>query len=344
MFHWYSTTKHTLNDFPSGGKLTVERQEKPLRMITINNIRYRNDYISFIRQVMETHFRKYCCTDETITLSCSITDSTSHSIDIQQYYLYRLEYYITDISFEMLMHILRIIYNDTHGIQSISDKLYNSLERIRCVYWTGSRDYPNNKHSTVRYNPWTYSVTNLFHTPLINMLPYSKELKSLFLHTGYAYKIDAYDNKLNDMLCFPDTYCEPGYIHHSSYYINRIPISISAVNTLTAKIDSCKRKLSWLTDTSNRDFDKNRKIDMYKNCIEHYTEVIHNLHRMDRMLSKYYKEYRSNKHVSTEHTEIATQMEPVRRFSITTAETVSIEPVIQTEPEKITINRFRWMI
>ena len=111
MFHWYSTTKHTINDFPSGGKLMVERQEKPLRMITINNIRYRSDYISSIRQFMETHFRKHC-TDETIVLSCSITDSTSHRIDIQQYYLYRLEYHITDISIEVLIHILRIIYND----------------------------------------------------------------------------------------------------------------------------------------------------------------------------------------------------------------------------------------
>ena len=343
MFHWYSTTKHTINDFPSGGKLTVERQENPLRIITINNIRYRNDYISFIRQVMETHFRKYC-TDETIIVSCSITDGTSHSIDIQQYYLYRLEYYITDISFEMLIYVLRIIHNDMRRIQSLSGMLYDRLESIRCVYWTGSRDYPNNKHSTERYNPWTYSVTNLFYAPLLDILPYSTELKSLFLWMGEAYKIDIYNNELHNMLCFTDEYCTPGYIHHFSYHIRCIPISISAINTLTAKIDSCKRKLSWLTDTSNHDFDRDSKISTYKHRIEHYTEVIQNLRRVDQMLIKYYKDYRSNKPASTEYTETATQMEPVRRFSITTAETVSIEPVIRTEPEKTTINRFRWMI
>ncbi len=342
MFHWYSTTKHTVNDFPLGGKLTIERQEKPLRMITINNVRYRNDYISFIQQVVETHFRKYCA-DDTIIVSCSINDSTSHTIDIQQYYLYRLEYYITDISFELLIYILRIIYNDMRRIQTLSGMLYDRLESIRCVYWTGSRDYPNSKNSTERYIPWTYSVTNLFYAPLLDILPCSTELKSLFLWMEEtSHSINAYGNSLNDMLCFPDTYRTLKY-HGSNCRVNRIPINIGAVNTLTTEIDSCKRKLSWLTDTSNRDFDRDSKIRTYKNRIDHYTEVIHNLHRVDRMLIKCYKDYHSNKHVSTEHTEIATQIEPIRLFSVTTTEMVSIEPTVHKEPEKTTINRFRWM-
>ena len=42
------------------------------------------------------------------------------------------------------------------------------------------------------------------------------------------------------------------------------------------------------------------------------------------------------------HIASSTQTEPVTRFSVTTAEMVSIEPTIQTEPETPSIKRYHW--
>lgn len=360
MFHWYSLTRHATSDFPFDCKLQSEPIDYPIlsldiadRSTTIVKIRL----TTIAKAIFTDHALTYTKGEHVEILPQTIWGSTrkasgcEYTLSIGSVYENRLSCYLTDVTHGVLAFVVsmmihdmkpferfieqshayvgtfnqceRCLHHEWYQPSDINQRLMETMERMLCCW---SKLMPSDQ--LISYNPYiickALDDTGMRKKGALGLLDIIKRLP-VTADRDYLY---VNHTSLNS------SWSSVGFTGKDDRILALSPKSIAVFERLSVLCDELIVRIG----------DKDCSAIFTHRPPKWSTKLTEEKEILDAIINRLQTEDPFTITANSKRSTSFVQTEPIKRFSITTTETVSVEPeIVKRTSVDQTTNRVRWL-